>query len=137
MAKDGQIHGHLGGLLKVFSGSISTDSNMAETINGFPMADTDFYSLSAYLKNMLKQGDSSLNTVEARQINKTNNPVYVLDIYTAGKSIKPLLLKRVYVDPQTYLPVYWEDYINGKIWSASSWRNIHTNLRLPDNFFQP
>ena len=43
---------------------------MAKTINGFPMADTDFYSLAAYLKNMLKQGDLSLNTIEAKQTNK-------------------------------------------------------------------
>jgi len=137
LAEDGKIHGHLGGLLKYFSGVVSIDSDMAKAINGFPMADTDFYSLAAYLKNMLKQGDLSLNTIDARQTNKFNSPTYVLDMYSSAQPTKLLLLKRIYVDPKTYLPIFWEDYIDGKIWSESTWQNVRTNLRLPDNFFRP
>ena len=137
LAKDGKIHGHLGGLLRVFSGTVSADSGLAKTINDYPMADTDFYSLAAYLKNMLKQGDLSLKTIDVKQTNKINSLTYILDMYSAAKPTKLLLLKRIYVNPKTYLPMFWEDYIDGKIWSESSWQNVNTNLSLPDNFFRP
>ncbi len=136
LAKDGKVHGHLGGLMKYFNGTVPIDSDMAKAINGFPMADTDFYSLASYLKNMLKQGDLSLCSIEAKQTDKTNEPALILDVYSSIKPSKKLLLKRIYVNSKTYLPVYWEDYIDGKIWSEAKWQNIHANLKLSENFFR-
>jgi hypothetical protein len=99
---DGKIHGHLGGLLKYFSGTVSPDSDMART----------------------------------KRTNRLNKETFVLDM-CSQKSDNPLLLKRIYIDPQTYLPLFWEDYVKGKIWSGSSWHNVQMGLKWPNNFFSP
>lgn len=139
LGSDGKIHGHLGGLLKYFPSWISVDSDVARAINGFPLAGTDFYSLAQDLKNMLKQGDGSLSSQTPITTGKTAIATYILDMYApAGKSNNSpaLLLKRIYVNPETYLPVFWEDYREGKLWSESLWHDLQTNLALPDSLFK-
>jgi outer membrane lipoprotein-sorting protein len=135
LTRDGKIHGHLGGLMKYFSGTIAPDSNLAKAVNDFPMADTDFYSLASYLKNMLKNGDLSVATKEAVPTKNFNTSNYILDLYVSEKNAKLLLLKRIYVDPKTYLPIYWEDYKKSTLWSESSWQNVRTNLNLSNKLF--
>lgn len=136
LALDGKVHGHLGGALKFFRATLSPDSELVRALNGFPMAGTDFYSLSSYVRNMLKEGDQSRVSKTAVQTNRTSFPTYVLDLYST-KFGKELLLKRVYVDPHTLLPVFWEDYIDGKIWSESGWHDLKTDVEFPENFFKP
>lgn len=136
LAADGKIHGHMGGLMKYFKGAVSADSDFAKAINGFPMAGIDFYSLAAYLKNMIREGDSSISTVNTLKTKVVNKPTFILDMYKMDKENKPVLLKRVFVDPATYLPVYWEDYTDGKLWSQSIWQNIHFNANLPSTMFR-
>jgi outer membrane lipoprotein-sorting protein len=135
LALDGKVHGHLGGALKFFRASLAPDSELVRAANGFPMVGTDFYSLASYLSNMLKQGDHSRVSKEPMQTSKTKNPTYILDIYST-KFDKELLLKRIYVDPNTFLPVFWEDYIDGKLWSESCWRDLKTKVEFPENFFK-
>lgn len=139
LAGDGKVHGHLGGMLKYFWSSVSPNSSLVRAINDYPMVDADFYSLVQYLKNMLKQGDSSLKTRHAVATAKTKDSTYILDMYSTNQkppATKPLLLKRIYVNPKTYLPVFWQDYINGNLWSESSWYNLRDNLKLPANTFK-
>ncbi|PWT94968.1 MAG: hypothetical protein C5B53_12125 [Candidatus Melainabacteria bacterium] len=137
LALDGKVHGHLGGALKFFRAAVSPDSDLVKAANGFPMVGTDFYSLADYLKNMLKEGDHSRVSKDTVATSKTGGvATYVLDMYTT-KFGKELLLKRVYTDPRTFLPVFWEDYIDGKLWSESSWRGLKTNVDFPENFFKP
>jgi outer membrane lipoprotein-sorting protein len=136
LCADGKVHGHLGGALKFFRAAVSADSELVRAANNFPMVGTDFYSLAAYLKNMLKENDQSRVTNTPVQTNKTAAPAYVLDMYSTNNG-KELLLKRIYISPQTYLPVYWEDYTDGKIWSESSWRDLKQDVEFPDNYFKP
>jgi len=136
LALDGKVHGHLGGALKFFRASVSPDSELVRAANGFPMVGTDFYSLAAYLKNMLKEGDRSRVSREPIQTTRTTSPTYIVDMYASKFGNEPLL-KRIYVDPRTYLPVFWEDYIDGKLWSESAWHNLKTNVEFAENFFKP
>jgi outer membrane lipoprotein-sorting protein len=134
LAKDGKVHGHLGGALRFFDSAVSPDSALVRAPNGFPMVDTDFYSLATYLQNMLKEGDLSRVTNKPMQTSHTTSPTYIVDMYMANSGTL-LLLKRIYVDPQTSLPVYWEDYTNGKLWSESSWSDLRINVEFPDDYF--
>jgi outer membrane lipoprotein-sorting protein len=47
---------------------------------------------------------------------------------------KSQVLKRIWVDSVTYLPVRWDDY-DFKDPSASTWRNIKSNVGLSDDLF--
>jgi outer membrane lipoprotein-sorting protein len=137
LAGDGRVHGHLGGLLKYFSGAVPTDSNFALALNGYPLAGTDFYSLAKYLKEeMLDKGDRSLVSQQPIQTANTDAPTYVLDMIRKVDG-KDRLIKRIYVDPQTLIPIYWEDYEQGKLWSQSSWSAMKINQSLPDRLFAP
>jgi len=138
LRSDGKVYGHLGGVMKYFWSSVAPDSSFARALNGFPMAYSDFYSLADYLKNMLKQGDMSKSTVEPVQTAKIREPIYVVDIYRSKSenAVKtPLLLKRIYVDPKTYFPLYWDDYVDGSLWSESSWNDLRSNLPLANTLF--
>jgi outer membrane lipoprotein-sorting protein len=137
LGSDGRVHGHLGGILSIFGASISPDSDLARAINGFPLVGTDYYSLVQDLKNMLKQGDGSLATQEPIPTDKTTIATYILDMYLpkSKNNKNDLLLKRIYINPQTYLPIFWEDYVDGKLWSESLWYDLQNNLTLPDSLF--
>lgn len=134
LQSDGKVHGHPGGALKVFRGSISPDSPKAKAPNGIRMVDGDFYSLASFLRNMLKKGDHSRLSSAPIQTSKTNSPTFVLDVFS-GHQNHEHLIKRVYADPSTYLPVYWEDYHHGKLSSESSWSDVKTNVSFPSNYF--
>jgi outer membrane lipoprotein-sorting protein len=140
LCSDGKIHGHLGGIMKYFNFAISADSDLARAANDFPMAGTDFYSLACYLKNMLQEGALSQTSQRAECTDKASVPTYILEMYSLGKnknSSQLLLLKRIYVNSQTYLPVFWEDYRDAVLWSQTTWKNLHSNIELPDSLFKP
>lgn len=131
---DGKVHGHGGGALKMFRGSVSPDSPKVQAPNGIRMVDSDFSSLANYLRNMLRKGKHSRLSNEAIQTDKTASPAFVLDMYS-GKPTHEHLVKRVYADPGTLLPVYWEDYHHNKLYSISSWSDLKRNVSFPANYF--
>jgi outer membrane lipoprotein-sorting protein len=133
---DGKIHGHMGGALKMFGGAVSPESSFAKTINGFPMSGTDFYSLFNYLQvNMLDKGDHSRVTKGPVETSYTKQPTMIVDMFSKGGD-QPLLTKRIFVDPGTNLPVYWEDYTDGKLYCESFWSNTRTGVDLSDSLFK-
>ena len=133
---DGKIHGHMGGALKMLGGAVSPDSSFAKTINGFPMSGTDFYSLFNYLQvNMLDKGDHSRVTKGPVQTSYTKQPTLIVDMFSKAGD-KPLLTKRIFVDPGTNLPIYWEDYTDGKLYCESFWSNTKTGVDLSDSLFK-
>ncbi len=135
-AADGKVHGHMGGPLRFFSATVDPDSQLVRASNGYPMVDTDFLSLIAYLKNMLKQGIRSRSTTQPIQTDKVSSPTYVVDMYSVNSG-QELLLKRIYADAKTLLPLYWEDYTDGKLWSQSFWQNVKANVEFADSTFRP
>jgi len=140
LCDDGKIHGHLGGAMKFFPFAIPPESGYAKAINGAPMSQMDFYSLALYLKNMVKVGNLSL--ISNQNVATKNTPIgtCILNMYALdknGSSPEPRLLKRIYVNPQTYLPIFWEDYIDGKLLSQSLMQNVRCHLALPDGLFRP
>jgi outer membrane lipoprotein-sorting protein len=136
LCKDGKVRGRTGGILSWFTGTLSPDSSMLRCINGFPFVETDFASLANYLKyKMLDKGDKSAVTNQAVKTANTPQPAFVLDMYR-GAPGQEVVVKRVYVDPKSNLPVYWEDYTDGKLYAQSFWTNLKVNQDFPDNFFR-
>jgi outer membrane lipoprotein-sorting protein len=137
LCKDGKVRGHAGGILSWLSGTLSPDSNMLRCINGFPFVETDFASLARYLKcKMLDKGDKSLVSDQPVRTANTEAPAYVLDTFR-GPQGQEVLLKRVYVDPKSMLPVYWEDYQEGKLYAQSYWTDLKVDQDFPDSLFTP
>jgi len=45
------------------------------------------------------------------------------------------VLKRIFVDADSYLPVEWYDYRDGQLWSKSVFTNLVINPELKDSLF--
>jgi len=135
LGEDGKIRGHFGGLLKMFSGTIGPDSPWAKLLNGYPMVESDYLSLTHYLKSMLKSGYTSQVSNEPVSAKHVARKVYVLELHRKAGSGSEIA-KRVFVDPANNLPVAWEDFTNGKLSALTTWSQVKFNIALDDSKFR-
>lgn len=131
---DGKVRAHLGGLLKLFVVTLDPHAAELNSANGYPMVDSDFLSIAEFLQNWLKQGIRSRVSADPMQLDGSNMPVYVLEMYKGNDQRR--VLKRVFVDAKTYLPVEWYDYQGAELWSKSVFKNVRTNIGLKDDLFR-
>lgn len=131
LGMDGKVKAKVKGLGFLPTFSLSPDSGLLRSANGYPMVDSDFHSLAQALKKFISEGMSSKVTRSALQLGTQSTSVYVLEMYRSDAQ----LFKRVFVDADKYLPVEWYDYEDGKLWSLSTWHNFKGNLGLSDKFF--
>lgn len=133
LRKDGKARAHYGGALKFFTVTVSPDDSRLLASNGYPMKDSDFVSLATYLKNWLSQGIKSRVTSTPVSVDHVPKPTYILEMYRAQDPNS--VLKRIYIDPETNLPVRWDDhdYPNP---SLSRWSDVKTNVGLNDDLFE-
>jgi len=131
---DGKVRAHLGGALKYFVVTLDPHSSELRSANGYPMVDSDFLSLAAFLKNWVKEGIKARVTEKPAPLNGNGKPVQVLEMYKAEAPER--VLKRVFVDPDSFLPVLWHDFQGGELLSVSSWSNVSLNVALSDELFK-
>lgn len=131
VGKDGKIKGHLGGLLKIFSSTVSSDNSMLRSINGWSMLESDFSSIWRAMQRYAKEGCmTKVSDVPASEPSQ-NEKVFVLEM------IKPnsQMYKRALLEAKTMLPVEWWDYENGKVFAHSTWTHFQGNRGLSDLTF--
>ncbi len=129
---DGKVKAHMGGALKFFTATLSPDSNMLLSANGWPMVKSDFVSLAEAVEGYIKGGDYPRMTETQVQIGSRPEKVNVFELYKGGPS--GTLFKRALFDPETNLPVEWWDYRDGTLWAHSTWNNFKA-APLSDNVF--
>jgi outer membrane lipoprotein-sorting protein len=132
IGKDGKAHGHEGGLAKFITVTLDPKDKSLQASNGDALTDSDFASLSVQLKTLLYKGMKSRANSEPLTMNGIGKPTYVLELYSPEHP--QLVAKRIFVDPNTYLPLRWDDY-DYKSPCASVWKNVRTNIGLSDNLF--
>lgn len=130
--RDGTVRAHYGGWMKIFTATVDPNDSRLLASNGYPMKGTDFLSLAAFLKNWLAEGIKSRITPDPVAVEGISKKVLVLEMYRPSKP--QFVLKKVYLDPATLLPMRWDDhdYANP---SLSKWTDIKTNLGLSDDLF--
>lgn len=133
MTQPGKVKGHFGGVLAIFSGTVSDRSSYLRSINNWPMVDSDFLSLAQALKNYV-YNEGKISKVSAEPVEWQDGKRYlIVDLYeTSPKKI----WKRIAVDPGNFLPCYWVDYQDGEIWTYSLWRNVQLNPGIADSVFK-
>lgn len=134
LQKNGTVRGHLGGLLSKISATVASDSEWVVGANGYPLADSDFFSMSQVMVDFVKNGKKSLVTGSPVKVTGQPKPVYIIELYT--DTSKKQLMKRAYIDPENLLPVEWFDYKDGKLFAHTNWRNLRLNTELNDSLFQ-
>lgn len=133
---DGTIKGHLGGFLKVFVATVSPDSNMLKSANGFSMLEGDYLTLMNNLKKQL-QGPLHVRVSNAPQtVSSQPEKVFIVEVFKKEGENEELTQK-IYVDPQLKLPVEWHlNRDDGSLLSITYWRNIKLNVGLDDSVFK-
>lgn len=133
LGKDGKVRAHAGGLIKFVTLTMDPSDKQLNAANGDRMEDSDFISLSNVLRDRLKQGQLARVSDKPVAAPGVGQPTLVLEIFKASEP--KVVLKRVFVDPKTNLPVRWDDYDYIEPCS-STWKNVKTNIGISDNLFK-
>lgn len=131
---DGKVRAHLGGALKFFTVTLDPRSDQLDSANEYPMVDADFISLAEFLANWVKEGIHSRVSKAPIQLDSTGEMVNVVEMYKDNDEGR--VLKRVFVDSKSHLPVEWYDYRGGALWSKSIFTNLRINQGLKDSLFE-
>jgi Outer membrane lipoprotein-sorting protein len=133
LGKDGKVRAHAGGLIKFVTLTLSPDDKQLDAANGDKMEDSDFISLANILKKRLKQGNLARVSEAPVTAAGVERETLVLELYKADNP--KLVLKRIYVDPKSALPVRWDDYDYATPCS-STWTDVKANTNLSDDLFK-
>lgn len=130
---DGKARGHYGGALRFAKITLSPDDPQLKAANGYPLKDADFLSLTNYLKRLVSEGARSRVSEQPVAVDGLNQPAVILEIYRPDSP--HAVLKRVFVNPSTWLPTRWDD-LDYADPSMSQWKNVKMNSGLSDDLFK-
>lgn len=133
IGKDGKARAHPGGISKFVTLTLSPDNKMLNAANGDRLEDCDFVSLALMLKGHLERGAQSRVSAKPVTASGLTEPVHVLEVFRPNNPKD--VIKRVYVDPKSHLPVRWDDY-DYKDPCLSTWKDVKTNVGLADDLFK-
>jgi len=134
MTQPGKVRGHFGGMLSLFVGNVGEHSAYLRSPNGWPLVDSDFLSLAQAIRGYVVT-DGHPTKVTRQAVEWSDGKRYlVLELYEGPGDMR--VWKRVIVDSNSYLPAYWFDYQNGKLWTYSFWKNVRINPGIADSVFQ-
>ncbi|MBK9618326.1 MAG: hypothetical protein IPP97_22940 [Candidatus Obscuribacter sp.] len=133
LGANGKVRAKPGGALSFLAIDLAPNSNLLRSANGYPMCDSDLYSLAKALKIFLKQGNVARVSKEPVIYGTNTDKVHLLEVF--HDSDMKDIFKRVAVNPQTMLPVEWWDYENGKLVSHSTWKSFKGNIGLTEDAF--
>lgn len=128
---NGTIRGAGGGILKFIKMNLQPNSRMLILPNGYNVVQSDFKSLFDTLKSKLKNGSTAKVTTNSVSAYNWSGKVRVVDI-SKGQQ----LTDRILVSASNTIPIEWDTYKNGKLFSISLFKNFKKNIGLSDNLFK-
>jgi outer membrane lipoprotein-sorting protein len=133
--RDGTIRAKGGWMLGGIEMNLDPDSRMLVLQNGTNVMRTNLPDLVTEFKEMLRRGCTSRVSALPVQDQSGETKVYVLEIYEPAHS-PANLTRRVFVDSNLKIPLRIDAYVNGKLASSASFKNMNRNAGLSDDLFQ-
>lgn len=115
-----------GGLFGAIKLTLSPNSRMLKTANGFSILDTDLVTL---IKGALKTPAKALATKTPTQYSSSR--AFVLEQYDANGAVS----QRIAVDPDQKLPIEWSLFRDGHILSVLRLSNLQVKPDMSDDVF--
>jgi outer membrane lipoprotein-sorting protein len=130
---DGKISARGGGMLSHLKLTLAEDSRMLQLPNGLNVVKSDFASLLAQAKNEVSSGFKSRVT-DPVLIDEFKEKVIILDILSQANS-QGEIAERIYLSADS-VPVAWDIYKEGKLFSRVRFLNIKVNPGLGPDLFK-
>jgi outer membrane lipoprotein-sorting protein len=130
---DGVIRGKGGNALSFLTMTLDPDSRLLMTPNDLNVTKTDFVTL---LSEARTKSSSDRCRTGAKPIYSTDlkEKVLIVDLLEPNKSNE--LSQRIFLRVDNHLPVAWEIYKDGKLFSRAKFLNLKINQGLADSLFQ-
>ncbi len=126
---DGRITAEGGGMLKFMKMNLEPDSRMLILANGYNVLDSDLQSLLNILKSRMV-GCEAFVTVEPIKDLKTGAALKVVEIKKGS-----ILTDRIIVNASDSIPVEWDLYKDGSLFSVARFDKFRANIGLNDSLF--
>ena len=130
---DGQIRGKSGGLLGKLVVSLSPNSKLLLSANGFNILKSDFETLISSTLKQLGAGKKCLVSSKALSISGCGKSK-VIEIVNADDE-SGSVEQRIIVDASTKLPRRWLLFRDSKLLSITSFNSIQLNAAIPADMF--
>jgi outer membrane lipoprotein-sorting protein len=127
---DGKIKGKAGGLLGAITITLSPDSKLLKTSNGYNILESDLSTLLAAVRSAVASGNRVLATQQPSPFPGLPK-VYILELVGQGDSV----VQRIALDADRKLPVSWSIFNDGKLFSVMNVSKLAVNANITDNLF--
>jgi outer membrane lipoprotein-sorting protein len=132
---DGKIRMAGGNLLKFLKMNLSPDSRLLMLPNGYNVIKSDLVSLLSGVKNAVTAGSQLHASPEPIAIDRFRQKVEVLEV-TKPKDSAEQLTDRIFVNPDTNVPIAWDVFREGNLFSTVTFDNFRGNVGLKDDLFK-
>jgi len=132
---DGRIRIAGGPKLRFFRMNLDEDSRMLQAPNGLNVIKSDFATLFASINAQLASGSKARATPAPVTIDRLKKSVTVLQLMKPEKGAD-LVTERIFIDPHTGVPVEWDLFKDGNLYSVNLFENFDSNLGLQDDQFK-
>lgn len=127
---DGKIKGKAGGLLGRFIVSLSPNSNLLKSANGFNILKSDIETL---LENAIKQLSTGRRCIASSKPLKlaSKKKATVIELLNKAKAVE----QRIIVDSKSNLPIKWILFRNSRVFSETTFSFIKFNSKISNELF--
>ncbi|MGH9554152.1 MAG: LolA family protein [Terriglobales bacterium] len=122
--QDGKVRGEMGGLLSAIHLTLSPDSSMLKSANGFSVLESDFASLLSYAKEHARGNVKCL-------VGESPDRTTIVELCQDDGSVA----ERIEIDAVEKLPKRWALFNNNKLFSEADFVGLEIKKDLPDTLF--
>ncbi len=122
---DGKIRGHMGGALSGIKVSLTPDSKILKSANGFSILESD---LSTLLSEAKRKADSRLKCLAS---GGSVQNLQIVELLEGDGDVTD----RIGVSPNQKLPEVWNLFSDSKLLSVLKFENLQARNDLPDSLF--
>jgi len=130
--EDGVIQGRGGGLLRFVKLTLQEDSRMLVLPSGNSVVKADLPTLLSELTDRLKHGAKARLGSDQVTSKLWKGPVKVVEVFDGSSDN---VSDRLFINPQTNVPVLWDVYKDGMLASITYFDNFKGNVGLDDKLF--
>ena len=127
---DGRIKGKAGGLLGKLVVSLSPNSKLLLTSNGFNILKSDFETLLQNLLRQLKPGKKCVATSAPCNLNGKGKS-HVIEVLSGNGKVE----QRLVVDARSKLPRAWVLFQNARVYSITNFTSVQLNAPISNELF--